>query len=372
MKKLSLRIRFTLAASLFLLISCTVLTLLTNYSANKMVDAVTLQPSSHIEDVNGSSMTEQPTDTLPAAESAQFFYEIFRKESVIAACIIILAGSVATYFMAGYVLKPIKSLSKEVKKRNIDNFAKPLSVPQSSDEIQDLTISFNQLLTELQHSFEIQKQFSADAAHELRTPLAVLQTKLDIFSLSVNPNEETRDFIAALQMQLERLTSLIEDLLWFSRDLPLDSVKPVQLLPLLHDVAAELSDMAEEKKIELRIHGSDCTVNGEERLLERVFYNLLENAVKYSPEETIVEISWKVQNHQTFVCIADHGEGIPPEYRKEIFEPFFRIDKSRSREVGGNGLGLAVCKKILERHHASISVIPNHPSGSVFQITFPS
>lgn len=378
MKKLSLRIRYTLVTSLFLLVSCTILTFVSNLSANRMIQSIELYSSAEIGqssleyDGTADSITGKEYNSEPATTGTHASYQLFRKESAIATILIVLFGSTATYFAAGYVLKPIKSLSQEVSHRHINNFAETLPVPSSSDEIQELAISFNNLLAELQHSFQIQKQFSADAAHELRTPLAVLQTKIDVFSLDKNLDVETQKFIKTLQEQVGRLTELIEDLLWFSHDLPLDVTESVQLFPLLQDVINELSDIAEEKNIEIQLYYSDCTVNGQDRLLERVFYNLLENAIKYSPSETSVKVSVKAQENQIIVSISDQGEGIPEKYSKEIFEPFFRIDKSRSRTIGGSGLGLAVCKKILDRHHALISVSPNHPEGCIFQIVFPS
>lgn len=226
------------------------------------------------------------------------------------------------------------------------------------------------MLEEVQHSFQIQKQFSADAAHELRTPLAILQTKIDVFFMERTLDDETQEFINALREQVGRLAGLIDDLLLFSRDLPLENMEMVQLQPLLIDVVNELADLAEEKKIEINLNCSNETVFGQDRLLERVFYNLLENAVKYSSSGTKVSILVEQEEGKTMVSFADQGEGIPADYRKDIFEPFFRIDKSRSRAVGGNGLGLAVCKKILNRHNAEISVESNDPKGSVFQIVF--
>lgn len=376
MKKLSLRIRFTLTASIFLLISCTILAFLSNFSANKMVDTIemqNLQPSISMETAGECFESMQAENTIPAISLVRTSYEIFRKESIIATCVIVLIGGIATYLAAGYVLKPIKSLAQEVKKRDINNFAEMIPVPVSADEVQDLTVSFNQLLEELQRSFTLQKQFSADAAHELRTPLAVMQTKLDVFSLSAkNKDEETKKAVAALQDQLGRLTKLIEDLLWFSRDLPLETVESVPLFPLLEDVADELSELASQKQISIQITGLDCCVEGQDRLLERVFYNLIENAIKYSASGTSIRVKIERFPEKTQVTVADQGEGIPKEYRDQIFEPFFRIDKSRSRAIGGSGLGLAVCRKILERHNAHISVTSNDPSGCIFKIDFPA
>ncbi len=365
MKKIPLRSRFTLVASLFLLISCVTLALLSNMSAVSMMKAVTILPAAG-EDSSPMVQIE------PAQKASEPYYQIFQQKTAVATIFIVLVGSVATYFAAGYVLKPIRDLSSEVQKRNVENLGDPITLPQSADEIQQLTISFNQMMADLQRSFLLQKEFSANAAHELRTPLTVMRAKLDVFALSGNINLETQEMINAMSGQLERLSKLIEDLLWFSKDLPLEKMTPVPLYPLLYDVAEELSRLADEKDIQVQIEETECFVFGQDSLLERVFYNLLENAVKYSPAHTQVSVTVQKNRDCVRVCIADQGEGIPVSYRNAVFEPFFRIDKSRSRAVGGSGLGLAVCKKILERHHAQISVFPNHPCGSIFEIRFPS
>ena len=365
LKKIPLRIRFTLVASLFLLVSCVTLTLLSNVSAAHMMKAVTVVPA----------MDENSTPILPlepAEPIGNAYYQVFQQKTVIATVFIVFVGSVATYFAAGYVLKPIRDLSNEVQRRNIENLGEPIALPQSADEIRQLTISFNQMMTDLQKSFLLQKEFSANAAHELRTPLTVMRAKLDVFALSERQNPETQEMVTAMSLQLERLSKLIEDLLWFSKDLPLEKTSPVPLYPLLCDVAEELSGVAGEKEIKIQIEQTKCFVLGQDNLLERVFYNLLENAVKYSPPQTVISITFRQERDFLKVWVADQGEGIPEDYRNTVFEPFFRVDQSRSRTVGGSGLGLAVCKKILERHHAKIMVRANQPCGSIFEIIFPS
>lgn len=365
LKKVPLRIQFTLIASLFLLISCVMLTLLSNASAGSMMEAVAVIPAASEDAVPAIPLE-------PAHTPNEQYYRIFQQKTGFATAVIVLAGSIATYFAAGYVLKPIRLLSSEVQKRNVGNLDEPIAIPQSADEIRQLTLSFNQMMSDLQHSFLLQKEFSANAAHELRTPLAVMRAKLDVFALEGDGNPEIRELINALDQQLERLSSLIEDLLWFSRDLPLENTEPVPLYPLLCDIAEELSGLSSEKEIEIQIEQTDDYVLGQDRLLERVFYNLLENAVKYSAPDTQVSVAIEKKEDAVQVQVADQGEGIPEEYRDAVFEPFFRVDKSRNRAVGGSGLGLAVCKRILERHHAHICVLPNQPTGSIFQITFPA
>lgn len=365
LKKIPLRIRFTLVASLFLLVSCVTLTLLSNVSAAHMIQAAVVAPS--MEKDSTSILSLEPAEPVGNA-----YYQVFQQKTVIATVFIILVGSIATYFAAGYVLKPIRDLSNEVQRRNIENLGEPIDLPQSADEIRQLTVSFNRMMTDLQRSFLLQKEFSANAAHELRTPLTVMRAKLDVFALSERQNSETQEMVTAMSLQLERLSKLIEDLLWFSKDLPLEKTSPVPLYPLLCDVAEELSAVADEKEIKIQIEPAEYFVPGQDNLLERVFYNLLENAVKYSPPRTQVTVSFQQEQGSLKVQVADQGEGIPEDCRSAVFEPFFRVDKSRSRAIGGSGLGLAVCKKIVERHHAKITVHSNQPRGSIFEIIFPS
>lgn len=365
LKKIPLRIRFTLVASLFLLVSCVALTLLSNRSAAHMIQAVAVAPPEETDSI--------PIVQLEPAQSiSEPSYHIFQRKTAAATVCIVLAGSIATYFAAGYVLKPIHNLSNEVQKRNIENFWDPIALPQSADEIQQLTAAFNQMMADLRHSFLLQKEFSANAAHELRTPLAVMRAKLDVFTLSEHDNHEIQEMVRSMSRQLERLAKLIEDLLWFSKDLPLEKMETIFLYPLLCDVAEELSGLAEEKGIKIQLEHTDCYVMGQDRLLERVFYNILENAIKYSPPHTQVSVIAKKEKKSIQIQIRDQGEGIPEDCRTAVFEPFYRVDKSRSREIGGSGLGLAVCKRILERHRAQICVLSNYPKGSIFQITFPS
>lgn len=375
MKRIPLKIRYTIITSLFLLGSCVALMIFSNISADRMMRNIEeeILAEAVVPAQNGEILEEKMNNEVATpAVAKRASYVLFRTETAMATGIIVLFGSVLTYFAAGYLLKPIQKLSMEIKKRNSSNFAQPLVVPQSADEIQELTVSFNQLLAEVQHSFQIQKQFSADAAHELHTPLAILQTKIDVFSMDKTFDNQTQEFMNTLQKQVERLTILIDDLLLFSRDLPLENMELVQLQPLLIDVIDELIEVADDKNIKIELQCSNETVYGQDHLLERVFYNLLENAIKYSSNDTKISISVKQENEKTIVVVEDQGEGIPAEFQKDIFEPFFRIDKSRSRSVGGNGLGLAVCNKILNRHNAKISVRPNIPKGSIFQVVFPS
>ena len=372
MKKLSIRLRYTLISSLFLLLSCITLTGITNFSANSMVENIqgSLVPTdSTIADIvpstTGDSILAQVTQPAQVIERN---FQTFQGEQIIATVLIVVLGSMMTYFASGYVLRPVHQLSEEISHRSANNFYEVLSVPKSADEIQQLAESFNTLFAEVERSFLLQKEFSANAAHELRTPLAVMQTKLDIYATE----PETKELATALNQQLSRLNQLIDDLLLFSRDLPLERKQAVSLLPLLEDVSGELEPLTLPRGQSITVSGEDCWVNGQDNLLERVFYNLMENASKYSPQSTEITVTVRKIHDSVVVAIADNGEGIPAELRERIFEPFYRVDKSRSRAIGGSGMGLAVCKKILDRHNSSIKVIPNSPRGTIFQITFSS
>lgn len=208
MKRIPLKIRYTIITSLFLLGSCVALMIFSNISADRMMRNIEeeILAEAVVPAQNGEILEEKMNNEVATpAVAKRASYVLFRTETAMATGIIVLFGSVLTYFAAGYLLKPIQKLSMEIKKRNSSNFAQPLVVPQSADEIQELTVSFNQLLAEVQHSFQIQKQFSADAAHELHTPLAILQTKIDVFSMDKTFDNQTQEFMNTLQKQVERL-----------------------------------------------------------------------------------------------------------------------------------------------------------------------
>lgn len=375
MKSLSLRARYTLVSSLFLLCSCTLLTALSNHSANQLAQSISLTPAMPSQPVSHqpAAATNAPVvEATISAAATQASYRLFRQETMLATAIIVGLGSTATYFAAGYVLRPIQVLSREIQQRSPDNFDAMLPVPSSADEVRTLTLSFNALLAELHHAFCLQQQFSADAAHELRTPLAALQAKLDVFSMSHHLTDDTRSFITSMQAQLQRLSTLVEDLLLFSRDLPLSFTEEIALMPLLEELIDALAPQAQTKQLHITLSGDSCTIHGQDRLIERVFFNLLENAIKYSPVHGCIAVQITQKHQAVCVQVADHAACIAPEHRTAVFEPFFRIDASRSREAGGSGLGLAICKKILARHHAQIDVSANHPTGNIFCVTFSS
>ena len=354
-------------SSVILSVACVILTLAVNFSADKAItNALPLTPPIMGDEVPIQQL--QPAKIIPAQQ-----YELFKAESIIAMVLVVFTGSVCTYFLAGQTLKPLKKLTNEIKHKTINNLDESITLPIIKDEIFEISTAFNEMSHNLKKSFQLQEQFSADAAHELRTPLSVMIAKLEVFKLSNQPPQgETLTMINEVCSQLDRLSNLTNDLLWFSKDLPLKNNINIELHLLLSDLAYELAEKSDEKKIEIIIEGDELNTIGDDALLERVFYNLLENAIKYSSKHSSVTVTLAKKNNLSVVTIKDVGEGISDTEKNLIFEPFYRIDKSRSRFIGGNGLGLAICKKILDKHLATIQVYDNHPSGSIFEITFSS
>ncbi len=363
---MKLRVRLTLMSSVMLSIACVVLTLAANYSADKAITtAIPLIPTQE------SNITM--TELEPAQELSTQQYEVFRFESILAMIFVVVFGSAATYFVVGKALTPLNTLTEEMKKKTINNLDEKISEPNIKDEIYDISTAFNEMIYNLQKSFTLQEQFSADVAHELRTPLAVMMAKIDVFKLSTHCNqEEVTKMTDELNIQVNRLTNLTNDLLCFSKELPLKENSKVDLHLLITDLIEELSEQSKTRNTSIRIEGNCASVHGEDRLLERVFFNLLENAIKYSSDNSCVLVKLAQKGNQTIVQLIDTGDGIPDSEKELVFQPFYRTDKSRNLSIGGNGLGLAICKKILNRHLACIEIKDNEPKGSIFEITFDS
>lgn len=365
MNKLNLRMRLTLLSSIMLTSACIILTLIINLSANKMVNMIRTEQAM----VDLLPALDASQETMPALLIGAAQQKTFHFESLGAMILIVLIGSAATYLISGKALKPVSVLADEVKHKNITNLQDTLPLPKTHDEIYELSEAFNCMMSNLEKAFQLQTRFSADAAHELRTPLTVMQTKLEIYQLSAH-DAETKNMLIELNGQIDRLTRLIDDLLWFSKNLPIENMTPVDLKQLIHDVADELKTRSDQKHQQIILFEQECIVMGSDALLERVFYNLLDNAIKYSEANTTITIQYQQLAKKQIISILDEGETIPDESKTMIFEPFYRVDPSRNRSVGGSGLGLAICKKILERHQAEIRCLNHKPKGNIFEITF--
>ncbi len=284
---------------------------------------------------------------------------------------VIIAGSCAAYLLAGHYTKPIKQLSFHMRELAPDSLSRPIEVESGGEEIQELVKSFNQMTGQLSEAFAMQSRFSVSAAHELRTPLAVLRTRLDVFKKKEREQKEYDELVQTMETYVDRLSSLISNLLELTETGELPEVEDVSLDSVIKMVVKDLEPVAHEHEVKIHTDIEPLTVRGNGSLLYRALYNLVENAIRYNEKEGSITIDLKNQDMAGMVKIADTGVGIAPEARELIFEPFYRVNKSRSREFGGAGIGLSLVKAILKRHGALIAVDANEPQGSVFTITFP-
>lgn len=284
---------------------------------------------------------------------------------------VIIAGSCAAYLLAGHYTKPIKQLSSHMRELAPDSLSRPIEVESGGEEIQELVKSFNQMTGQLSEAFAMQSRFSVSAAHELRTPLAVLRTRLDVFKKKEREQKEYDELVQTMETYVDRLSSLISNLLELTETGELPEVEDVSLDSVIRTVVKDLEPVAHEYEVKIHTDIEPLTVRGNGSLLYRALYNLVENAIRYNEKEGSITIDLKNQDTAGMVKIADTGVGIAPEARELIFEPFYRVNKSRSREFGGAGIGLSLVKAILKRHGALIAVDANEPQGSVFTITFP-
>ena len=293
--------------------------------------------------------------------------------------VVIVAGSCVAYFLIGHYTKPVQQLSAHMKEISPNTLSDSIEIEGGGEEIQELVKSFNQMTEQLDEAFAMQRRFSASAAHELRTPIAVLRTKLDVFKKKKREQHEYDELVDTMEAYIDRLSSIITDLLEFAETSELGEVEDVSLDSVIKTVVDDLKLVAQNNMINMQVdvqpkaqsETQTFIVKGNTNLLYRALYNLVENAIRYNYEEGSVNITLETRNQEGVVIIADTGVGIAPEQRELIFEPFYRVNKSRSREFGGAGIGLSLVKTILKRHGASITVSENSPQGSVFTIRIP-
>lgn len=293
--------------------------------------------------------------------------------------IVVVAGSCAAYLLAGHYTKPVQQLSARMKEIGPDTLSDSIEIEGGGEEIQELVKSFNQMTEQLDEAFAMQRRFSASAAHELRTPIAVLRTKLDVFKKKKREQHEYDELVDTMETYIDRLSSIITDLLEFAETSEPGEAEDVFLDSVVKTVVDDLKLVAQNNMINMQIdiqpkaqsEAQTFIVKGNTNLLYRALYNLVENAIRYNNEEGSVSITLETRGQGGVIIIADTGVGIAPEQRELVFEPFYRVNKSRSREFGGAGIGLSLVKTILKRHGASITVSENNPQGSVFTIRIP-
>lgn len=391
----SLQLKLTLLLSLLMIISCVLMYFFISHSAVSGMDGLQ-NYMIKVDPQDGDSPITFNVD--PKALFPQFEQEIqetkeaFLLRSVIATTIIILLSSVCTYFLTKKALTPLQKLTSEVSQIQAQNLSTQLEVPNSKDEIAQLTSSFNEMLTRLDNAFSTQKQFSANAAHELRTPLAVLQTNLEVFEKKQEPEMvEYRQLFTMIKEQTARLSQLVGTLLDMTNLKSVPRTDHVSLEELVDEVFCDLDPVAEKAGISIHfddsssqdlytdVHTLDASalnnnilnITGSYVLLYRAVYNLVENAIKYNRPNGSVTVSVKEKNGQAMILVKDTGIGISPENQKKIFDPFFRVDKSRSRAMGGAGLGLALVDSIAREHGGSVKVLESNEKGSIIALMLP-
>ena len=391
----SLQLKLTLLLSLLMIISCVLMYFFISHSAVSGMDGLQ-NYMIKVDPQDGDSPITFNVD--PKALFPQFEQEIqetkeaFLLRSVIATTIIILLSSVCTYFLTKKALTPLQKLTSEVSQIQAQNLSTQLEVPNSKDEIAQLTSSFNEMLARLDNAFSTQKQFSANAAHELRTPLAVLQTNLEVFEKKQEPEMvEYQQLFTMIKEQTARLSQLVGTLLDMTNLKSVPRTDHVSLEELVDEVFCDLDPVAEKAGISIHfddsssqdwhtdVHTPDASalnnnirnITGSYVLLYRAVYNLVENAIKYNRPNGSVTVSVKEKNGQAMILVKDTGIGISPENQKKIFDPFFRVDKSRSRAMGGAGLGLALVDSIAREHGGSVKVLESNEKGSIIALMVP-
>ena len=386
LKKRSLQWRLTLLITLLVTVTCILMYFFISNSAVTGMENL----ESYIVQINKTDSTPITFNVDPSilfpdlSNQVQATKDLFRIRSMIATGIIILLSSIGTYFISRRALTPLHDLSTKIGKIQAQNLSESLEIPDSNDEISQLTASFNKMLSRLDDAFTAQKQFSASAAHELRTPLAVMERNLEVVARKKTPSiEEYQEIFSLIQEQTGRLSHLAEILLDMTGIQTVERSETISLAELTEEVFCDLASVAEQKQIELIQRDGDCTVTGSYLLLYRAVYNLVENAIKYNhpsgkvtvtlhPGKVILDAS--SQPHPAdcaFIEISDTGIGISPEYQEKIFAPFFRVDKSRSRAMGGAGLGLALVTEIARQHGGQVKVLESNEKGSTIALMLP-
>ena len=288
----------------------------------------------------------------------------------ITAVVTVLSGILA-YFVSGHALKPLRSFASQVEKVQLNNPADMRIDEDAISEFRQLSHSFNQMLERLNNAFAAQRQFTGNAAHELRTPLALMQAQLELFPAE-HPDvlPETAEFLALLREQTERLTQMTKTLLEMSNLQQVARNEQIQLAPMIEEIFTDLAPLAEKNGITLKVEG-DGSMTGSDALIYRLLFNLTENAVKYNSPGGSVQITVAQEPEKLLIRVSDTGRGIPEEYQRSIFQPFFRVDKSRSRECGGAGLGLSLVWEIADLHGGSVWVEESSDKGTTIAVELP-
>ena len=380
MKKMSLQWRLTCIITLYIAVICGCVTMLVYkngvYYMDSLQEAVDTRGDDQPDDAEEIyiSIPEDKWDEFANDFSVQVYNNKadYRKNSLIISAVLALLGGVATYFISGHALRPIRELSDKIEKVQAQNLADSRIEENQVKELNQLSVSYNRMLERLSDAFEIQRQFTANAAHELRTPLALMQVQLDLYhSNSHSDNDaDTVQMIKMVTEQNDRLSKMVKTLLDMSELQTVGRDDEIILDALVDEVLEDLEPLAEGKNIRLIGKCKDITMVGSDILIYRLVYNLVENAIKYNHSGGQVTVTADRKENHVYLSVEDTGAGIPEELKERVFEPFFRVDKSRSRELGGVGLGLALVREIVRVHDGSITVKSNPSGGTIFEVVF--
>ena len=369
----SLRLRITLLCALLLTLCCAALAVTSNLSAIQLADTITAVPLEPAQTVPSTVIDGQPSLIAPAAPAIQQAQLIFHTQSLLATAAILAMGLLLIYLLVGHALAPLKDLNTQIQHRTAKDLDRPLSIPDRGDEVTQLAQSFQELSQRLSRAFVMQRSFSQNAAHEFRTPLAVLKTRIGLFRKKQDfAPQATGNFLDILEGEVDRLSSMVDSLLKLTNLEQVPRTDQVELRELLHQVAEDMSPLASNKGSVLLVDSAPGTITGSRELLRRALFNLVENAVKYGPEGGQVRLCAELDGTDIVISVADQGPCIPPELRERVFEPFFRVDTARSRELGGTGLGLALVRAIAEVHGGSVWVEEHQAGGNRFVLRLPA
>lgn len=380
MKKMSLQWRLTFIITLYIAVICGCLTMLVYkngvYYIDSLQEAVDAQEDVNVDDSDEIyiSIPEDKWDEFANDFSLQVYNNKadYKRNSFIISAVLALMGGVVTYFISGHALRPIREFSDKIEEVQAQNLSDSRIEENNVKELNQLGISYNKMLERLSEAFEIQRQFTANAAHELRTPLALMQVQLDLYNSASHPGNDadTLQTIKMVTEQNDKLNRMVKTLLDMSELQTVGRDDKIILDAIVEEVLADLEPLAVEKNIKLIGKCEDATMIGSDILIYRLVYNLVENAIKYNHPLGQVTVTAYQRNKHVYLSVEDTGSGIPKELRERVFEPFFRVDKSRSRELGGVGLGLAFVREIVRVHDGSICIKSGKTGGTIFEVTF--
>lgn len=380
MKRMSLQWRLTCITTLCIAIICGCLTMFVYKNGVHYIDS--LQDAVESQGDEKGNKSDEIYISIPDDKwdefADKFSFQVYnnkadyKRNSLIITVLLALLGGVVTYFISGHALRPIREFSDKIEEVQAQNLSDSRIEENNVKELNQLGISYNKMLERLSEAFEIQRQFTANAAHELRTPLALMQVQLDLYNSASHPGNDadTLQTIKMVTEQNDKLNRMVKTLLDMSELQTVGRDDKIILDAIVEEVLADLEPLAVEKNIKLIGKCEDATMIGSDILIYRLVYNLVENAIKYNHPLGQVTVTAYQRNKHVYMSVEDTGSGIPKELRERVFEPFFRVDKSRSRELGGVGLGLAFVREIVRVHNGSICIKSGKTGGTIFEVTF--